>query len=73
MKFIQASEELLKNPYTDLSSKGFFAGLIKYRASGPLLAMEWEGLNAVKTGRVMLGGVGASNPADSAPGTSRER
>ena len=30
--------------------------------------MVWEGLNAVKTGRVMLG---ATNPADSAPGTIR--
>ena len=36
--------------------------------SGPVLAMVWEGLNAVKTGRVMLG---ATNPADSAPGTIR--
>ena len=36
--------------------------------SGPVVAMVWEGLNAVKTGRVMLG---ATNPADSAPGTIR--
>merc|ERR1711976_28798 len=39
-----------------------------YMSSGPVLAMVWEGLNAVKTGRVMLG---ATNPADSAPGTIR--
>ena len=31
-------------------------------------AQVWEGLGAVKTGRVMLG---ATNPADSAPGTIR--
>eukprot|EP00088_Acartia_fossae_P008971 TRINITY_DN14325_c0_g1_i1.p1 TRINITY_DN14325_c0_g1~~TRINITY_DN14325_c0_g1_i1.p1 ORF type:complete len:152 (+),score=55.55 TRINITY_DN14325_c0_g1_i1:48-503(+) len=68
MKLMQASDELLKNHYADLSSKGFFAGLIKYMASGPVCAMVWEGLNAVKTGRVMLG---ATNPADSAPGTIR--
>merc|ERR1712061_815199 len=68
MKFMQASEELLKNHYAALSSKPFFAGLVKYMASGPVLAMVWEGLNAVKTGRVMLG---ATNPADSAPGTIR--
>merc|ERR1719323_1001633 len=67
MKFMQASEELLKNHYADLSSKPFFAGLVKYMASGPVLAMVWEGLNAVETGRVMLG---ATNPADSAPGPS---
>lgn len=30
--------------------------------------MVWEGTNVVKTGRVMLG---ATNPADSAPGTIR--
>ena len=37
-------------------------------ASGPVVAMVWEGLNAVKTGRVMLG---ETNPADSKPGTIR--
>ena len=42
--------------------------LIKLCCSGPVVAMVWEGLNAVKTGRVMLG---ATNPADSAPGTIR--
>merc|ERR1712045_114943 len=45
-----------------------FAGLVKYMASGPVVAMVWEGLNAVKTGRVMLG---ETNPADSKPGTIR--
>lgn len=30
--------------------------------------MVWEGTNVVKTGRVMLG---ATNPADSTPGTIR--
>ena len=41
---------------------------MKYMASGPVVAMVWEGLNAVKTGRVMLG---ETNPADSKPGTIR--
>merc|ERR1712025_680736 len=68
MKFMQASTELLENHYADLSKKPFFPGLVKYMASGPVVAMVWEGLNAVKTGRVMLG---ATNPADSAPGTIR--
>merc|ERR1712168_1531036 len=68
MKFMQASTELLENHYADLSKKPFLPGLVKYMASGPVVAMVWEGLNAVKTGRVMLG---ATNPADSAPGTIR--
>ena len=37
-------------------------------SSGPVVAMVWEGKNAVVTGRKMLG---ATNPADSAPGTIR--
>merc|ERR1712122_114833 len=68
MKFMQADEDLLKQHYADLSSKPFFGGLVKYMSSGPVVPMVWEGLNVVKTGRVMLG---ATNPADSAPGTIR--
>ncbi|KAJ5948998.1 nucleoside diphosphate kinase [Penicillium verhagenii] len=36
--------------------------------SGPICAMVWEGKDAVKTGRVILG---ATNPRDSLPGTIR--
>ena len=60
--------EHLEKHYADLSKKGFFRGLVTYMASGPVCAMVWEGLNAVKTGRVMLG---ETNPADSKPGTIR--
>ena len=51
--------------YADLAGKPFFPGLVKYMASGPVVAMVWEGLDVVKTGRVMLG---ATNPLASAPG-----
>jgi nucleoside diphosphate kinase len=46
----QASKEHLEKHYADLSKKPFFAGLVSYMASGPVVAMVWEGLNAVKTG-----------------------
>merc|ERR1712111_264922 len=36
MKMMHASEDLLKQHYADLSSKGFFPGLIKYMNSGPV-------------------------------------
>ena len=36
--------------------------------AGPVVAMVWQGLDAVKTGRVILG---ATNPLASAPGTIR--
>ncbi|XP_032932952.1 nucleoside diphosphate kinase [Catharus ustulatus] len=68
MKFVHASEELLKQHYIDLKDRPFFPGLVKYMNSGPIVAMVWEGLNVVKTGRVMLG---ETNPADSKPGTIR--
>jgi nucleoside-diphosphate kinase len=57
----------IASDYADLAGKPFFPGLIKYMASGPVVAMVWEGLDAVKTGRVMLG---ATNPLASAPGKS---
>jgi len=68
MKMTHASEELLKAHYADLAKKPFFPDLVSYMASGPVVPMVWEGLNVVKTGRVMLG---ETNPAASAPGTIR--
>lgn len=65
---LQPSQDLLEKHYADLSSRPFFGGLVKYMSSGPVVPMVWEGLNVVKTGRVLLG---ATNPADSAPGTIR--
>jgi len=67
-KFMAASKELLMTHYSDLSKKGFFPELIRYMSSGPVVPMVWEGLHAVKQGRVMLG---ATNPKDSDPGTIR--
>ncbi|XP_015599905.1 nucleoside diphosphate kinase [Cephus cinctus] len=68
LKMVWASEDLLKQHYADLAARPFFPGLVKYMSSGPVVPMVWEGLNAVKTGRVMLG---ETNPKDSAPGTIR--
>jgi len=68
LKLVHASPEHLEKHYADLKGKPFFPGLIKYMASGPVVAMVWEGLDAVKTGRSMLG---ATNPLASSPGTIR--
>ena len=68
MKMMHASVEHLEEHYADLKGKGFFPGLIKYMNSGPVVPMVWQGLNVVKTGRVMLG---ETNPTTSAPGTIR--
>jgi len=68
MKFMKASEELLKKHYEELKEKKFFPGLIKYMSSGPVVAMVWEGLGVVKTCRDILG---ETDPAKSKPGSVR--
>ncbi|KJA27450.1 hypothetical protein HYPSUDRAFT_63128 [Hypholoma sublateritium FD-334 SS-4] len=68
LKLVHATEEHLEKHYADLKGKAFFPGLIKYMASGPVVAMVWQGLDAVKTGRVMLG---ATNPLQSPVGSIR--
>ncbi|KAF6218885.1 hypothetical protein HO133_005428 [Letharia lupina] len=68
MKLVSPSKEHLEKHYEDLSDKPFYKGLVTYMLSGPICAMVWEGRDAVKTGRTLLG---ATNPLASAPGTIR--
>eukprot|EP01104_Vermistella_antarctica_P008318 TRINITY_DN2076_c0_g1_i1.p2 TRINITY_DN2076_c0_g1~~TRINITY_DN2076_c0_g1_i1.p2 ORF type:complete len:153 (-),score=50.18 TRINITY_DN2076_c0_g1_i1:66-524(-) len=68
LKLVKPSKEFAEKHYADLSSKPFFNGLTNFLSSGPVVAMVWQGKGAVKTGRVLLG---ATNPADSLPGTIR--
>ncbi|GHJ87712.1 hypothetical protein NliqN6_4114 [Naganishia liquefaciens] len=68
LKMCAPGQEHLEQHYADLKEKAFFPGLIKYMNSGPVVGMVWEGLDAVKTGRSILG---ATNPLQSAPGTIR--
>ncbi|KZF20313.1 NDK-domain-containing protein [Xylona heveae TC161] len=68
IKLVTPSKAHLEQHYGDLKEKPFFPGLITYMLSGPICAMVWEGRDAVKTGRTLLG---ATNPLASAPGTIR--
>ena len=68
MKMATPSMAHLEQHYCDLKDKKFFPGLIAYMASGPVVAMVWEGRDAVAGGRRLLG---ATKPSDSAPGTIR--
>merc|ERR1711916_14962 len=68
LKMLVPTKEFAEKHYADLAGKPFFPGMIEYFTSGPVVAMIWQGTNAVKTGRVLLG---ATNPADSVPGTIR--
>jgi nucleoside-diphosphate kinase len=68
LKLLTPTIEQAQEHYKDLASKPFYGGLCSYFASGPVCAMVWEGKNAIKGGRTLLG---ATNPADSLPGTIR--
>ena len=68
MKMITVEKSFAEKHYEDLSTKPFFPGLVEYIISGPVVAMVWEGKGAVLTGRKIIG---ATNPAESAPGTIR--
>uniref|UniRef100_A0A914EDW0 nucleoside-diphosphate kinase n=1 Tax=Acrobeloides nanus TaxID=290746 RepID=A0A914EDW0_9BILA len=67
MKLVCASKDHWEFHYQDLKESPFFPDLIKYLQSGPVVAMVWEGLDAIRQGRAMLG----SNPLYSNPGTIR--
>lgn len=68
LKMLVVTDEFAKTHYKDLTDKPFFPKLIEYIISGPVVAMVWEGQDAAKQGRKMLG---TTNPLDSAPGTIR--
>eukprot|EP00013_Stygamoeba_regulata_P026486 CAMPEP_0177661806 /NCGR_PEP_ID=MMETSP0447-20121125/18910_1 /TAXON_ID=0 /ORGANISM="Stygamoeba regulata, Strain BSH-02190019" /LENGTH=152 /DNA_ID=CAMNT_0019167243 /DNA_START=31 /DNA_END=489 /DNA_ORIENTATION=- len=68
LKFLKPTKEFAEQHYADLSKKPFFGGLTDFLSSGPVVAMVWEGKDAAKTGRTLIG---ATNPADSVPGTIR--
>ncbi|KAI9027617.1 nucleoside diphosphate kinase [Phycomyces nitens] len=68
LELMNPSKQLLEEHYQDLKGKGFFAGLIEYMASGPVVGMVWVGKDVVKVGRKMLG---ETNPLASAAGTIR--
>eukprot|EP00918_Siedleckia_nematoides_P035651 GHVU01077405.1.p2 GENE.GHVU01077405.1~~GHVU01077405.1.p2 ORF type:complete len:173 (+),score=30.71 GHVU01077405.1:63-521(+) len=68
MKMLQPSKQLLEQHYAELKTKPFFAGLVKYVGSGPVIAMVWEGTDVVKQSRSLIG---ETDPKKSAPGTIR--
>src|SRR2546428_4968907 len=67
MKMIRISRELAGRHYAEHQSKPFYNGLIAFITSGPVVAMIWEGREAVA---VVGRGVGGTEPPTGAPGTS---
>jgi nucleoside-diphosphate kinase len=67
-KVLRISPELARKHYVEHREKLFFAELITYITSGPVLVMIWSGEDAVALIRLL---VGHRNPLNAAPGTIR--
>ena len=67
-KFMQVNLELAEEHYAIHKGKPFYNGLIKYITSSPILAMVWEGNEAVKAVRQTMG---STDPLQAAPGSIR--
>jgi nucleoside-diphosphate kinase len=68
MKLMKMSGELADKHYAEHVSKGFYPELKAFMTGGPLVALAVAGPDAVNLVRKMMG---ATKPADSAPGTIR--
>lgn len=68
MKFMRLTEEQAREHYKEHVDKPFFAGLLEYITSGPVIAMVWEGKDVVAAARQMMG---KTNPLEAQPGTIR--
>ena len=68
MKLMQVGTELAEEHYAEHREKPFFEELVEFITATPVVAMRISGEGAIKAMRALMG---ATNPADAAPGTIR--
>lgn len=68
LRLFQMDEALARRHYAEHEGKAFFAPLIRYITSSPIVAAVFEGRGAIELVRKT---VGATNPAAAEPGTIR--
>ncbi|MGL4981529.1 MAG: nucleoside-diphosphate kinase [Treponemataceae bacterium] len=68
IKILCVDKELAQTHYGEHKGKSFYDLLINYTVSGPVIAMVWEGYEAIMHLRKTAG---ATNIAESLPGTIR--
>jgi len=68
LKMFLPSREVAEKHYGAHREKPFFGGLVEFITSGPVVAMVWEGAQAVRAARQIIG---ATNPLEAAPGSIR--
>ena len=68
MRMLTIAEAMAGEHYAEHVERPFFGDLISFITSGPVVAMEWSGESAISVCRTLMG---ATNPAEAAPGTIR--
>ena len=67
-RFVSVSQELAETHYAIHKGKPFYEPLIRYITSSPVMAMVWEGPNAIAAIRQTMG---STRPLEAAPGSLR--
>lgn len=67
-KFVEVERSLAEEHYQVHQGKPFYDGLIAYITSAPVMAMVWEGPDAIAAVRQTMG---ATRPTEAAPGSVR--
>jgi nucleoside-diphosphate kinase len=68
-KRVQLSRAQAEGFYAEHSARGFFADLVAFMISGPVVLQVLQGENAIAQNRALMG---ATNPANADPGTIRK-
>jgi nucleoside-diphosphate kinase len=68
LKLMRITRELAERHYAEHQGKPFYESLVRFITSSPVIVGVVEGPNAIAVTRTMLG---ATNPANAAPGTIR--
>lgn len=68
MRMLTIDGELAETHYAEHAERPFFADLVEFITSGPVVAMRWGGESAIMVARTLMGD---TNPVDAAPGTIR--
>ena len=68
MKMLQLDEQTAGGFYAEHRERPFFPDLMSFMTSGPVIVQVLEGEDAVAKNRELMG---ATNPAEAAPGTIR--
>ncbi|MEA2058469.1 MAG: nucleoside-diphosphate kinase [Actinomycetota bacterium] len=68
MRMLTIDDELASRHYAEHVDKPFYRDLVAFITSGPVVAMEWSGENAIPAARSIMG---PTDPVAAPPGTIR--